>query len=59
MPFKYACTTGGHFTLALKGKKSWFYVPTDPEHPALPVGPFPTPDQALEAAQHLENEYFR
>ena len=55
---RYPCTTGGHFTLAKRGS-DWYYVPTDRDHPAKPVGPFEDQDEALEAAQHLENEYFR
>ena len=55
---KHPSTTGGHFTLATRGS-DWFYVPTDKDHPMKPVGPFEDKEEALEAAQHLENEYFR
>lgn len=58
MPFKYACTVDGHYTLATKGKK-WFYVSTDKHRIMQPVGPFTADHAALEAAQLLENDYHK
>jgi hypothetical protein len=55
---RYAVTSEGHYTVARKGKK-WFFVSADPNHFIEPVGPFTSEALALEAAQHLENDYRR
>lgn len=56
MAFRYGVTSDGHYTVARKGKK-FYYVSADPNHFIEPVGPFKTEDEALDAAQHLENDY--
>jgi len=56
MKNKAITTVEGHYTIDKKGK-FWYY--TSINKPSMPVGPFFSADEALDAAQHLENDYHK
>lgn len=51
-------TTDGHYEVRKKGKW-WYYYPADKTKPQMETGPHFSVADALEAAQHFENEYHR
>ena len=51
-------TAEKHYQVIRKGKK-FYFEPTDKDRWVANVGSFNTAEEALEAAQHFENEYHK
>jgi hypothetical protein len=56
MKNKPLTTVEGKFTIVKEGKV-WYFVPTEKKKSDMPVGPYFDVNDALDDAQHMENDY--